>query len=144
MKTEEMMVYEAPQVEIIEVGVEKGFAASAEPADFGVAGAVYFYSSCHLADLVAGAAFAQLGNFADPFAAVRFPSQRYFDRPACPDFGFAALDPFGAFDRFDRSGYSERFECFERFGCYRRDRHDGDDVFFYRRPADFAIVPFCF
>jgi hypothetical protein len=28
MKTEEMMVYEAPQVEIIEVEVEKGFAAS--------------------------------------------------------------------------------------------------------------------
>lgn len=28
MKTEEMMVYEAPQVEIIEVEVEKGFATS--------------------------------------------------------------------------------------------------------------------
>ena len=38
MKTEEMMVYEAPQVEIIEVEVEKGFAASAEPADFGYGG----------------------------------------------------------------------------------------------------------
>ena len=32
MKTEEMMVYEAPQVSVIEVEVEKGFAASAEPA----------------------------------------------------------------------------------------------------------------
>ena len=40
MKAEEMMVYEAPQVEIIEVEVEKGFAASAEPAlsDFGYGG----------------------------------------------------------------------------------------------------------
>ena len=37
MKTEEMMVYEAPQVSVIEVEVEKGFAASVEPAlsDFG-------------------------------------------------------------------------------------------------------------
>ena len=40
MKTEEMMVYEAPQVSVIEVEVEKGFAASAEPAlsDFGNGG----------------------------------------------------------------------------------------------------------
>lgn len=40
MKTEEMMIYEAPQVEIIEVEVEKGFATSAEPAlrDFGYGG----------------------------------------------------------------------------------------------------------
>ena len=40
MKTEEMMVYEAPQVSVIEVEVEKGFAASAEPAlsDFGYGG----------------------------------------------------------------------------------------------------------
>ena len=40
MKTEEMMVYEAPQVEVIEVEVEKGFAASAEPtlSDFGYGG----------------------------------------------------------------------------------------------------------
>jgi len=39
MKTEEMMVYEAPQVSVIEVEVEKGFAAS-EPAlsDFGFGG----------------------------------------------------------------------------------------------------------
>lgn len=39
MKTEETLVYEAPQVEIIEVEVEKGFAAS-EPAlsDFGFGG----------------------------------------------------------------------------------------------------------
>ena len=39
MKTEEMMVYEAPQVSVIEVEVEKGFAAS-EPAlsDFGYGG----------------------------------------------------------------------------------------------------------
>ena len=28
MKTEEMMVYEAPQVSVIEVEIEKGFAAS--------------------------------------------------------------------------------------------------------------------
>ena len=28
MKTEETMVYEAPQVEVLEVEVEKGFAAS--------------------------------------------------------------------------------------------------------------------
>ena len=34
MKTEEMMVYEAPQVSVIEVEVEKGFAASTEPANF--------------------------------------------------------------------------------------------------------------
>ena len=40
MKTEETLAYEAPQVEIIEVEVEKGFAASAEPAlsDFGYGG----------------------------------------------------------------------------------------------------------
>ena len=39
MKTEETLAYEAPQVEIIEVEVEKGFAAS-EPAlsDFGYGG----------------------------------------------------------------------------------------------------------
>ena len=36
MKTEEMMVYEAPRVEIIEVEIEKGFAASAD--DFGYGG----------------------------------------------------------------------------------------------------------
>ena len=34
MKTVEMMVYEAPQVRVVEVEVEKGFAASAEPANF--------------------------------------------------------------------------------------------------------------
>ena len=33
MKTEEMMVYEAPQVRVVEVEVEKGFAVS-EPANF--------------------------------------------------------------------------------------------------------------
>ena len=40
MKTEEMKNYETPQVEVIEVEVEKGFAASAEPAlsDFGYGG----------------------------------------------------------------------------------------------------------
>ena len=40
MKTEETLVYEAPQVNVIEVEVEKGFAASAEPAlsDFGYGG----------------------------------------------------------------------------------------------------------
>ena len=40
MKTEETLVYEAPQVSVIEVEVEKGFAASAEPAlsDFGYGG----------------------------------------------------------------------------------------------------------
>lgn len=40
MKAEETLVYEAPQVEIIEVEVEKGFATSAEPAlsDFGYGG----------------------------------------------------------------------------------------------------------
>ena len=40
MKTEEMLVYEAPQVEIIEVEVEKGFATSAEAelSDFGYGG----------------------------------------------------------------------------------------------------------
>ena len=34
MKTEEMMVYEAPQVEIIEVEVEKGFAASVDDINY--------------------------------------------------------------------------------------------------------------
>ena len=34
MKTEEMMVYEAPQVEVVEVEVEKGFAASGDPKSF--------------------------------------------------------------------------------------------------------------
>ena len=40
MKTEETLAYEAPQVSVIEVEVEKGFAASAEPAlsDFGNGG----------------------------------------------------------------------------------------------------------
>ena len=40
MKTEEMMAYEAPQVEVIEVEVEKGFATSADAAlsDFGYGG----------------------------------------------------------------------------------------------------------
>lgn len=38
MKTEETLVYEAPQVSVIQVEVEKGFAASAEPADFGYGG----------------------------------------------------------------------------------------------------------
>ena len=40
MKTEEMMVYEAPQVSVIEVEVEKGFATSTEPilSDFGYGG----------------------------------------------------------------------------------------------------------
>ena len=31
---QEMMVYEAPQVEVIEVEVEKGFASSVEPKRF--------------------------------------------------------------------------------------------------------------
>ena len=31
---QEMMVYEAPQVEVIEVEVEKGFASSVEPKSF--------------------------------------------------------------------------------------------------------------
>ena len=40
MKTEEMMVYEAPQVSVIEVEIEKGFATSTEPilSDFGYGG----------------------------------------------------------------------------------------------------------
>lgn len=33
MKTNEFLNYEAPQVEIVEVEVEKGFAASGEPND---------------------------------------------------------------------------------------------------------------
>lgn len=40
MKEKDFISYEAPQVEVIEVEVEKGFAASAEPAlsDFGYGG----------------------------------------------------------------------------------------------------------
>ena len=38
MNTQEFLNYEAPQVSVIEVEVEKGFAASAEPADFGYGG----------------------------------------------------------------------------------------------------------
>lgn len=33
MKTEETLAYEAPQVEVIEVEVEKGFAASIDDLD---------------------------------------------------------------------------------------------------------------
>jgi hypothetical protein len=40
MKTEEMMVYEAPQVEVIEVEVEQGFATSANPDNFGYGGSL--------------------------------------------------------------------------------------------------------
>ena len=35
MKTEEMMAYEAPQVEVIEVEVEKGFASSLDDFENG-------------------------------------------------------------------------------------------------------------
>ena len=35
MKTEETMVYEAPQVEVLEVEVEKGFAASLQNFGYG-------------------------------------------------------------------------------------------------------------
>ena len=38
MYVQEFLNYEAPQVSVIEVEVEKGFAASAEPADFGYGG----------------------------------------------------------------------------------------------------------
>lgn len=38
MKEQNFMDYEAPQVELIEVEVEKGFATSANPADFGWGG----------------------------------------------------------------------------------------------------------
>ena len=38
MKEQNFIVYETPQVELIEVEVEKGFAASANPADFGWGG----------------------------------------------------------------------------------------------------------
>lgn len=38
MNVQEFLNYEAPQVSVIEVEVEKGFAASAEPADFGYGG----------------------------------------------------------------------------------------------------------
>ena len=34
METNETMVYEAPQVEIVEVEVEKGFASSMNPEDW--------------------------------------------------------------------------------------------------------------
>ena len=36
----EMMVYEAPQVEVIEVEVEQGFATSANPNNFGYDGSL--------------------------------------------------------------------------------------------------------
>lgn len=38
MKEQIFMAYETPQVELIEVEVENGFAASANPADFGWGG----------------------------------------------------------------------------------------------------------
>lgn len=34
METNETMVYEAPQVEVVEVEVEKGFASSMKPEDW--------------------------------------------------------------------------------------------------------------
>ncbi len=34
METNETMVYEAPQVEVVEVEVEKGFASSMNPEDW--------------------------------------------------------------------------------------------------------------
>ena len=40
MKTEEMMVYEAPQVRVVEVEVEKGFAASGDPKSFNYRGSL--------------------------------------------------------------------------------------------------------
>ena len=38
MTDNKILNYETPQVELIEVEVEKGFAASANPADFGWGG----------------------------------------------------------------------------------------------------------
>ena len=40
MKTEETMVYEAPQVEVLEVEVEKGFASSVEPQSYRFGGSL--------------------------------------------------------------------------------------------------------
>ena len=40
MNTTEIMNYEAPQVEIVEVEVEKGFAISGDPNDFTNGGSV--------------------------------------------------------------------------------------------------------
>ena len=40
MNTTEIMNYEAPQVEIVEVEVEKGFAVSGDPNDFPYGGSV--------------------------------------------------------------------------------------------------------
>ena len=40
MKTTEFLNYEAPQVEVVEVEVEKGFAVSGDPKDFPYGGDV--------------------------------------------------------------------------------------------------------